>query len=158
MIELAKILRENELLIGDLYGECSRLFPDYSEKFRNLQLSEQGHAFLLEKILDDMRLNPNNWQPGKLSLKTAQLINDCIKQALKEIKEDKVAPRYALTFAKSIELSLSEKEFSKIFITNDTEFKKALSELENGFKQHFADLLNIEDEVFGNRSEFDFVF
>ena len=47
-----------------------------------------------------------------------------------------------------MELSLSEKNFSKIFNTESEVFKDSQQKLEDGFKNHYTKLLEVNDEIF----------
>lgn len=146
-IQLATTLRENELLIGEIYQVCQKLFGSHEKEFRNLQLEEEGHAFLLEEMISDMEKDPSNWRLGKVSLVTAKFINQRLRENLEEIKSGSVAPKYAITFAISMELSHSEKDFSRVFVCDNDRFTEAFKKLEEGFKDHYKRLLEIEKDL-----------
>lgn len=146
-LELAKILRENELLMGQLYAECQKLFPVHAKEFRNLELEEDGHAFLLEEIIQDIKEAPENWKPGRMTVSTAKLFKKQLEDTIAEIRDGAVSPKYAITFAVSTELSLSEKDYSRALINDEQRFKVALQTLANGFAEHYQRLKALEKEI-----------
>ncbi len=155
-IELAKILKENELLIGEVYQECQRLFPDHADDFKELAREEKGHAELFAEIIAAIILQPDNWHSGRLSLQTARVVNERLKENLAEIRQNKVAPRYAITFALSFELSMSEKEFCKMLVTSDADWQKRLKIINEGFPRHYKKLLSLEKNIFSDSQKMDF--
>ena len=148
LLDIAQVLKENELLLGEMYGECKKLFPEHAKLFEHLELEEKEHAALIERMMSDMKQNPASWQAGKISLITATNINKQIKDALAEIRSGKVSPKYAITLAVSLELSLSEKSFSKIFRVENEVFKDAQQKLEDGFDGHYKKLLQVKEKIF----------
>lgn len=152
ILKIAEVLKENELLLGEIYSECQKFFPGHAKFFESLENEEKGHARLIEKIISDMVLNPDSWQIGKMSFITANNVNKQIKEALSEMRSEQVSKKYALTFAISMELSLSEKKFSRIFINESKVFKDAMQKLEDGFEVHYAKLLEVNDKIFAKRN------
>lgn len=148
ILKIAQVLKENELLIGEVYGECKKFFPEHAEFFTLLESEEQGHAYLIEQMISDMTLRPEAWQIGNISLTTANNVNELIKRALTEIRLGNASPKYAVTFAISVELSLSEKNFGSLFITDSNVFKDSQQKLEDGFKSHYDKLLEVKDKIF----------
>lgn len=147
VLELAEVLRENELLMGRLYAECEKLFPDFASEFHNLNLEEQGHAFLLDEIIADIKDFPDAWSLGGMSIATARLFKDQLEKNITEIREGRVSPKYAITFAISTELSLSEKDYSRALKNEDHRFKVAMQSLANGFTEHYQRLKNLEKKI-----------
>jgi rubrerythrin len=155
-LELAKILKENETLIGEVYQECQRLFPDYAAYFAALAREESGHAELFEEIIGAISSQTHVWQAGKVSLQTARVVNERLKATLTEIKQNQVAPRYAITFALSFELSMSEKDFCRLLVSSDPEWQKRLSIISQGFSRHYKKLLSLEKSIFSDSQKMDF--
>jgi rubrerythrin len=148
ILDLVKVLKSNELLLAELYHECQRLFPDHKADFEELQSEEEGHAFLVDQIYQDIKENPDEWKPGKLSLVSAQNVNSRIRETLKEIREGKASSRYAITFAMSMELSMSEKNFAQILVAENPAFKMIFKSLDEGFVHHYSILQKIEKQIF----------
>lgn len=150
ILSIAKILKENELLLGEIYQLCQQFFPTHKETFKLLQLEEESHAYMIDEVIKDISLNPADWKIGKLSIVSAQNVNATLKKALEEIKTEKVSAKYAITFAISMELSLSEKDFSHLFVTENPHFVSVFAMLADGFKGHYQKLLTIEKEIFAS--------
>ena len=71
ILNIAQVLKENELLLGEVYGECQNFFPKHATFFKLLESEEKGHASLIEQITSDMTQSPDSWQIGNMSLITA---------------------------------------------------------------------------------------
>ncbi|MFZ5950711.1 MAG: hypothetical protein ACOYXC_08395 [Candidatus Rifleibacteriota bacterium] len=155
ILEIAEVLKSNEQLLSQLYSYCQILFPDYAEEFHNLSLEEQGHACLLDQIINDMKKHPETWQKGNVSLETVRLINKNLRDNLEEIKNGHVSPRFAITFAASTELTLSERDFNHAFKTVDEAFSRSLRAIAEGFSSHYQRIKKLEKLVLGSSSGFD---
>lgn len=147
VLGLAATLKKNELLMGELYAECQKLFPQHEQAFRLLELEEKGHAFLLDEIIENCKSCPQNWKMGKMSRVTAELISIKLAEAIEEIRSGKASPKYAITFAISTELSLSEKDYGRALIPTDEKFLVSLKKLAEGFADHYKKLQELEKSI-----------
>ncbi len=147
ILEIARTIKQNELLMAQLYAECARLFPEHADEFRNLELEEIGHAHLVEEIIEDIENEPQSWVPGSMSLATIKLISKQIQENLEDIRQGKVSARYAITYALSTELSLSEKDFGNVLKNIDGKFQVPMQTLACGFKGHYQRLKKLEKQL-----------
>jgi rubrerythrin len=147
LVDFAGIIKQNELLMGELYSLCQNLFPDFKNDFLQLEQEEINHAMLADNIIEDIKNNPENWEAGNISIVTAKNVNKRLREGIEEIKNQKVSPGYAITFALSIELSLSEKNFNKVLIPGDKKFVDNINTLANGFSEHYNRLLELEKRI-----------
>lgn len=147
VLEVARIIQQNELLMAQLYAECARLFPAHADEFRNLELEEIGHAHLVDEIIKDIQASPDSWALGSISLLTIRLISKQLQENIEEIRQGKVSARYAITYALSTELSLSEKDFGNALKNTDGKFKVPMQTLACGFNGHYQRLKKLEKQL-----------
>ena len=147
LIEFATIIKENEELMAELYSLCQDLFPDFKDDFKQLEDQENQHTMLAENIIKNIDQHPEKWQSGNVSITTAKHLNKQLRDGIDEIKKQEVSPRYAITFALSIELSASEKNFSKVLITENKDFVDDINTMAKGFSQHYQRLLDLEKRI-----------
>ena len=155
LASIAIVLKQNELLFAQLYQECARLFPDYKKEFETLVAEEEGHAAIIDSIIDEIAENPENWRPGKVSLRTLRLIQQQIKNSLAEVRSGQCAPRYVITSLRSYEQSMSERSFERVLETDVPEFKHLLALIAEGFDAHLKCLQELERKIFKTSDVFD---
>ncbi len=155
ILEIAEVLKSDEQLLSQLYSYCQVLFPDFAEEFHHLSLEEQRHACLIDQIINDMKKHPESWEKGNVSLETVRLINKNLRDNLEEIKNGQVSPRFAITFAASTELTLSERDFNHAFKTADDAFSRSLRAIAEGFSSHYQKIKQLEKQILGISSGFD---
>lgn len=145
---LVELLQANELLFADMYRECIRLFPAFSDEFAVFVREEEAHAALFARIAVDMQTNHGQWRPGKVSIRTLEVVQQQIKDALAEIRSGKVAPRYAITALRNFEQSMSERAVDKILETDSPIFKREVECIRDGFVGHLTRLQELEKKIF----------
>ena len=143
-----ELLRQNELLFADMYRECARLFPLFKSDFEVFVSEEEAHATVFARIADDISANPQNWRPGKVSLKTIEIVQQQINEALAEIRSGKVAPRYAITMLRNFEQGMGERAAEKLLETDSEHLKSQVAGIRNGFTAHLARLQELERKIF----------
>ncbi len=143
-----ELLRQNELLFADMYRECARLFPLFKSDFEVFVGEEEAHATVFARIADDIAANPQNWRPGKVSLKTIEIVQQQINEALAEIRSGKVAPRYAITMLRNFEQGMGERAAEKLLETDSEHLKSQVAGIRNGFTAHLARLQELERKIF----------
>ncbi len=151
--KIAQALKENEELLGAFYRVCVKLFPQAATEFERLAVEEDGHAHLFGKVLAEMDRRPDQWKIGKISLTTLTLINAQIRRAVEEASSGKSAPRYALTFLRSVENSLSERHLEKALLTENQEFSGYLQQVNGAFAEHLKRLDDLERKLFPGPSQ-----
>ncbi|EKD82335.1 MAG: hypothetical protein ACD_39C01353G0003 [uncultured bacterium] len=152
---IAVVLKQNELLFADLYRECVKLFPDYAKEFETLALEEEGHAAIVDSVIEEISDHPENWRPGKVSLQTLRFVQQQIRNTLKEIRTGQCAPRYAITALRSYEQGMCERSVEKVLETDVPEFKHLLSLIAEGFSTHLRCLQELERKIFKTSDMFD---
>lgn len=155
LANLAVVLKQNELLVADLYHECARLFPNYSQKFEELAQEEEGHAAIIDSVIDDIVENPQNWRPGKVSLQTLRIIQQQLKDQLTEVKSGACSSRYALTFLRSFEQGMTERSVEKVLETDEPRCQNLMSVFSEGFSMHNSCLQELEKKIFKTTDIFD---
>lgn len=145
---LAGLLQENELLIADMYRECARFFPDFKDEFMVFVDEEESHARMFARMKEDMELNPGQWRPGRMSVRTLEIVQQQIKHALDEIRSGHVAPRYAITALRNFEQGMSERAADKIFETDSPVFRQEIEGVRDGFVGHLTRLQELEMKIF----------
>jgi len=155
IVNIAMVLKQNELLFAQLYQECVRLFPDFKNEFEMLVAEEEGHAAIIDNIIKEITDKPENWRPGKVSLRTITVIQEQIQATLAEVKSDQCAPRYVITALRSYEQSMSERAVEKVLDTDVPEFKLQLCLVAEGFTNHLNCLQELEKKIFKTSDMFD---
>ncbi|HAE39709.1 MAG TPA: hypothetical protein DCG57_13910 [Candidatus Riflebacteria bacterium] len=152
---IAVVLKQNELLFADMYRECVRLFPDYAREFEALALEEEGHAAIIDSVIEEISEHPENWRQGKVTLQTLRFIQNQIKATLKEIRQGQCDPHYAITALRSYEQSMCERSVEKALESDVAEFKHLLSLVAEGFATHLRCLQELEHKIFKTSDVFD---
>ncbi|PKL49227.1 MAG: hypothetical protein CVV42_06785 [Candidatus Riflebacteria bacterium HGW-Riflebacteria-2] len=155
LANIAVVLKQNELLVAELYRECKKLFPDYSKDFESLALEEEGHAAIIDSIIEDIADKPEEWKPGKVSLQTLRVIQAQLKKTLSEVRSGEFAPHYALTALRSFEQSMCERSVERTLVTEVPEFQHLLGLFAEGFVTHNRFLQELEKKIFNSRDPFD---
>jgi len=155
LANIAVVLKQNELLVADLYRECKRLFPDYSKDFETLALEEEGHAAIVDSLVEEIAEKPDDWKPGKVSLQTLRFVQDQLKKTLSEVRSGECAPRYVLTFLRTFEQSMCERSAERALVTEVPEFKHLLNVFAEGFDNHLRCLQNLEKKIYNSTDPFD---
>ncbi|MBU1106606.1 MAG: hypothetical protein KKB51_08080 [Candidatus Riflebacteria bacterium] len=155
LANIAVVMKQNELLFAQLYQECARLFPDFKKEFETLAAEEEGHAAILDSIIEEIADRPENWRPGKVSLQTLRIIQEQIQDTLLEVKTGQCAPRYAITALRSYEQSMSERSVEKVLETDVPDFQDRLALVTQGFDTHLKCLQDLERKIFKTTDMFD---
>lgn len=155
LTNIAVTLKQNELIFAEFYRECAKLFPDYASSFESIALEEEGHAAIIDSIIEEISNHPERWRQGKVSLQTLQLIQKQMKTNLEEVRSGKCAARYAITSLRSYEQSMSERSVEKILDTDVPEYKILLSLISEGFDLHLKSLQDLERRIFKTVDLFD---
>jgi len=148
ILKIVELLHQNELLIADLYRECARLFPDFKNDFEDFVAEEEAHAGVFARILDDIADFPQNWQPGKISVRTLEVVQQQIKEALAEVRDGRAAPRYAITALRNFEQGMGERAAEKLIETASEHFRYEVACIRNGFVNHLDRLQKLEKKIF----------
>ena len=141
-------LRDIELLFEQLYIECTRLFPLYSNDFAQLALEEREHADALEQIIDLIVKEPNCCRCGAMTSETIGLIAYDVKSLLKEVRAGKGAPRYVLTRLRGFEQTMIERSIDRILVFNNENCIPLITKVKDGFDNHLAFLQQLETMIF----------
>jgi len=155
LANIAVVLKQNELLVAELYRVCKKLFPDYSREFETLALEEEGHAAIIDSLIEEIAEKPEEWSPGKVSLQTLRLIQDQLKNTLAEVRSGSCSSRYALTALRSFEQSMCERSAERALVTEVPEYKHLLALFAEGFDNHLRCLQDLEKKIFPGKDLFD---
>ena len=147
VLELAEVFKEIELLMERLYKHCQKLFPEFANEFRQLELEETGHACLLDQVIASIKRAPGSWKMGTMSVASARLLKDRLSAEFEEIVSGKTSSKYAITYALSLELSLSEKDYRRALIGDDESLIHAMDKLAEGFDSHYGKLKELEKKL-----------
>lgn len=145
---LVELLHQNELLFAEMYRECARLFPEYRDDFDVFVREEQMHANIFARVASDIASSPENWRIGRVSVRTLEIVQQQINEALAEIRSGKVAPRYAITALRNFEQSMGERAAEKLIETDSEYLKAEIACIRNGFTDHLTRLQELERKIF----------
>ncbi len=145
---LVELLHQNELLFAEMYSECARLFPANKEEFEEFVRDEKAHAAVFSRIAEDIRLHPENWRMGKISVQTIEIVQKQIKEALGEIRSGNTAPRYAITVLRNFEQGMGERAAERLLETDSAKHKSEVSHIRDGFTGHLQKLQELERKIF----------
>lgn len=145
---IAVQLRDIELLLEQLYLECTKLFPRYSTGFARLAFEEREHANSLEKIIETIDKEPDRCRCGTMSSETIGIVGNDIQRLLKDVREGLVAPRYVITRLRGFEQTMIERSVDKILIFDDEKSVSLISKITEGFDTHLAFLQKLEIAIF----------
>ena len=130
---LVKKMAEHEETLASLYEHYAKLYPHF-KWWGKLSKDERMHAFVLKKLLSKTDFK-------KLAIKPKVFLPKEIERSITEIKKETLQASksnlfIALNTAFRIENKLIEQGYFKIFYSNDQDFQKVFSYLQEATEKH----------------------
>ncbi len=148
-LHLAGLLIENERLMAQFYRSAGRRFGDLAEAFEILAGEEDAHAKVIERIRTQIEQAPQRFGAGRISATTLMQVADDLRSLIRDVDEDRIDSRYALTRVTSLEGALAERRLGETLTADDPALLAPLHAIAEGFNRHALRLREIHEAVFG---------
>lgn len=145
--KMLELMKEQELLMADIYLKLSELFPRYADEYRAMIAEEVEHAGWIEYLRKLCSTEKVRFAEGNTRTYT---INSMITY-LKDLKSQLDAKRpnhlKSLTLILDLEQSLIERNAFQRFKGDSSEVEKVLMILEDSQKSHIAKIRDFMSRV-----------
>jgi len=146
-----ELMARHEEVIGELYAEYARMFPEQREFWSRLEAEEKGHAGWIRKLFPQVEDGVITFNDNRFNTKAITTSMRYVSGWVTSARNSVIQPIEALARALDIENALIEKNYLAIYETDNLEMKQVFSALQEGTKQHrerISDLLKeIKKEV-----------
>jgi hypothetical protein len=131
-----ELMARHEEIIGALYVEYARMFPDYADFWEMLACEEQGHATLIRELFTLAEDGTIIFSDSRFNVKAIETSIRFINTLIAEAANEVIEPLRAFSLAFDLENSMLEKSFLDIYESDDQEIRRVLQILQDGTTQH----------------------
>lgn len=131
-------MKEQELLMADIYLKLSELFPKYANEYRSMVAEEVEHAGWIEYLRKLCSADKARFAEGNTRTYTINSMITYLKNFKMQLEAKKPNHLKALTFILDLEQSLIERNAFQRFKGDSSEVEKVLLILEDSQKNHIA--------------------
>ncbi len=137
VIQTLKSIQALEKVIGELYGDCSRAFPEAGGLWSSLAAAEKRHAEMVGEMIQCVSTRPEDFKPGR-SLKAIAI--DTVVRGVERQREllarNKGTLRQALFIARDLEQSILEKNYSDIVASSSSDYNALVNRMISDTEEH----------------------
>jgi rubrerythrin len=134
------LLVKNEETMSKLYKLCAKKFPDLRDFWLGLASDELEHADSIHRLSLHIKKGTVCLSADRFMGQDIQIVLDSVKDAMAQIKKQRITLIDALSIGLYIERSLMERRFFEVFTTVHEELKQTLLDLEKSVDEHRAKL------------------
>jgi hypothetical protein len=135
-----EMMARHEEVIGELYSEYARVFPDYEDFWSRLANEEAGHAAWIRRLFSDVEKGTVVLKDNRFNVKAIETSMKYVKGWIVQAKNEVLDPIQALSMARDLENSLIEKNYLAVYDADSIEMKRVFNALQEGTTQHRARL------------------
>jgi len=145
ILEVMDALKTNELLIGELYKQCSKQWPEDKEFWISTEQEEYSHAQYINNMKKLLITNPADYKIGYSFNKiAAETTRKWIKDITEKVKNGEIRKIKMLNIAKDLEQSLLESKFHELLSSSNVEYNTLANKITAETRQH---LEKIKDKI-----------
>lgn len=134
-------LRDLELAIGDLYGQCAHVFPDKADFWLALKKEEEGHARHIAEMIGIIYDRPQAFELGLPIRKEAvETFSAGVRETLAKMKGGQLGKDRILIVLKDIERGLIESKYFDVLKSENGSFNQFLTKIRRETFAHRARL------------------
>ncbi|HNW91373.1 MAG TPA: hypothetical protein PKM88_00495 [bacterium] len=146
-LALIRALKENEIAASRFYAACAAAYHAHQLHWQFLQMQEEEHTLVLEKIEKDFTERPHRWLRGKILPDTVHFLISELKKNTALVATRDMNEAHAINFSIDFESSLVEKELLASLSTSDPDFEHLLVKLRSETADHRHRLLVLQRDV-----------
>ncbi|MCX5813760.1 MAG: hypothetical protein NT178_14615 [Proteobacteria bacterium] len=137
ILELLKLMVENELAIGELYKACGEKWKDDEGFWMGIYEEEHKHAQYINMIIEIISTKPERFEKSRpFNIFATKTVISGVQDKIQKIKKGEIHQNNALFIARDIEQAILEDKYSEIVKTDDVEFKSLMQEIVNDTGAH----------------------
>jgi rubrerythrin len=133
---ILQALVENERKMHSLYAGYASSFPELKEFWDSIAHAETGHAEWLEVFIEKFKAGSCYFNKDRFNLEAIQTFGASIDKSIAKAKKDDMTLINALASARDFEMALLEKDFFKVFETDEATLKSAMEYLDVSTQRH----------------------
>ena len=135
-LEVIKLLAEHEKVIGQLYKEYARKFPEQKNFWSKIAREEIEHASWIFKLRSKIEEGSLYFKEGRFKMEAIKTSLGYLKSQITEAQNNKISAKNALSVARDIENGLIEKKFFEVFEPDCREIKQVFLDLATATRDH----------------------
>ena len=135
-LEVIKLLAEHEKVIGQLYKEYARKFPEQKNFWSKIAREEIEHASWIFKLRSKIKKGSLYFKEGRFKMEAIKTSLGYLKSQITEAQNNKISAKNALSVARDIENGLIEKKFFEVFEPDCREIKQVFLDLATATREH----------------------
>jgi rubrerythrin len=142
--ELETLARHEEA-VGELYDTYAEVFPQRNNFWKQLAIEERGHATWLRNMYPHVEDNSVTFDEGRFNVKALETSIRYLKKWALEARDIELIN--ALSIAMDIEGGIIERNYFKVFDSDNEDLKQVFNSLVEACKQHKKRVSDALDEV-----------
>ena len=135
-LKVIKLLAEHEKVIGQLYKEYARKFPEQKNFWSKIAREEIEHASWIFKLRSKIEEGSLYFKEGRFKMEAIKTSLGYLKSQITEVQNNKISAKNALSVARDIENGLIEKKFFEVFEPDCREIKQVFLDLATATRDH----------------------
>jgi len=136
-LKVIKLLAEHEKVIGQLYKEYARKFPEQKGFWLKIAAEEIEHASWIFKLRSQAEKDLLYFKEGRFKTEAIETSLEYVKSQITEAQYNKISAKNALSVARDLESGLIEKKFFEVFEPDCREIKQVLLNLAAATREHY---------------------
>ncbi len=140
-----EMLAVHEEVIGELYETYAKLFPERKEFWQHLAGEERGHAAWLRSMQSRVEDGAITFNEDRFVIKAIQTSVNFIRQWITNASSQDILNALAVAF--DIENGLIDRDFFKVYETDDDELRKIFNSLTEATRKHRNMIASVLEEV-----------
>ena len=136
-LKVIKLLAEHEKVIGQLYKEYARKFPEQKDFWLKIAAEEIEHASWIFKLRSQAEKDLLYFKEGRFKTEAIETSLEYVKSQITDAQNNKISAKNALSVARDLESGLIEKKFFEVFEPDCREIKQVLLNLAAATREHY---------------------
>jgi len=137
ILEVMDALKTNELLIGELYKQCSMQWPEDREFWSSTEQEEYTHAEYINDMKELLKSNPAEYTIGRSFNKdAAATVKKWIEDIINKVKKGEISKIKMLYIARDLEQSLLESKFHELLDSSNIAYNTLANKITSETRQH----------------------
>jgi rubrerythrin len=146
-IHQLEMMARHEEAVGELYTAYADRFPKHKDFWTRLAGEEKGHAAWIRKLFPKAEEGIILFDDTRFNVKAIDTSLMYIEHWVREARSEPIELTKGLSIALDIENSLIEKDYFKVYGTDDDEMRRVFDALVQGTREHRARIRSLLDEV-----------
>lgn len=135
---MLELMKEQELLMADIYLRLSELFPEYGDVYREMLSEEREHAGWIDHLNTLCVAEKASFAEGSTRTYTISSLIKYLRDFIAQLETKQMGHLKCLSYIIDIEQSLIERNAFQRFTGDSLEVMKVLKILEESQKVHVS--------------------